>query len=149
MTSNFVSTIGITLALGLPSFQSFAQPAEKPNVLFITVDDMNDWTSVFNKNNPIKTPNIEKLAERGAFFTHAYCSSPACNLPGPEIERPGSVWLEKYRLGCLARRHQENGRLPHCRLCHSKASAKLRSTVFSEYRHLQTPFTLFCPAGVF
>lgn len=79
MTSNFVSTIGITLALGLPSFQSFAQPAEKPNVLFITVDDMNDWTSVFNKNNPIKTPNLEKLAERGAFFTHAYCSSPACN----------------------------------------------------------------------
>ncbi|WP_423127770.1 sulfatase [Gaoshiqia sp. Z1-71] len=51
----------------------------KPNILFITIDDMNDWTTVFDKNNPVKTPNIEKLAKRGAFFTHAYCSSPACN----------------------------------------------------------------------
>ncbi len=52
---------------------------EKPNVLFITIDDMNDWTTVFDKNNPIKIPIIEKLADRGVFFTKAYCSSPACN----------------------------------------------------------------------
>jgi arylsulfatase A-like enzyme len=51
----------------------------QPNVLFITIDDMNDWTTVFDKSNPIKTPNIEKLAARGAFFTNAHCSSPACN----------------------------------------------------------------------
>lgn len=79
MTSTLVSTIDIALALGLSPYQSFVQPAEKPNVLFITIDDMNDWISVFGKNNPIKVTNIEKLAERGAFFTHAYCSSPACN----------------------------------------------------------------------
>jgi arylsulfatase A-like enzyme len=48
---------------------NYAQSVEKPNVLFITIDDMNDWTTVFDKNNPIKTPNIEKLAARGAFFT--------------------------------------------------------------------------------
>lgn len=52
---------------------------DKPNILFITIDDMNDWTTVFDKSNPIKTPNLEKLANRGAFFTKAYCSSPACN----------------------------------------------------------------------
>ena len=51
----------------------------KPNILFITIDDMNDWTSVFDKNNPIQVPNIEKLASRGVFFPKAYCSSPACN----------------------------------------------------------------------
>lgn len=55
------------------------QKTDKPNVLFITIDDMNDWTSVFDENNPIKTPNIEKLADRGVFFNKAYCSSPACN----------------------------------------------------------------------
>ncbi len=55
------------------------QTSDKPNILFITIDDMNDWTSVFDKNNPIKTPNIEKLASRGVFFQKAYCSSPACN----------------------------------------------------------------------
>jgi arylsulfatase A-like enzyme len=52
---------------------------KKPNVLFIAIDDMNDWTTLFDKDNPIKTPNIERLAERGVFFNHAYCTSAACN----------------------------------------------------------------------
>jgi len=49
-----------------------------PNILFIAIDDMNDWTTVFDKGNPIKTPNLERLAKRGTFFTHAYCAVPAC-----------------------------------------------------------------------
>lgn len=49
-----------------------------PDVLFIAIDDMNDWTTLFNKNNPIKTPNLERLAKRGMFFNKAYCASPAC-----------------------------------------------------------------------
>lgn len=53
--------------------------SEKPNILFISIDDMNDWTTVFNDENPIKTPNLERLAERGAFFKKAYAPSPACN----------------------------------------------------------------------
>ncbi len=51
----------------------------KPNILFIAIDDMNDWTTLFNKDNPIKTPNLERLAARGTFFTHAYCAVAACN----------------------------------------------------------------------
>ncbi|SFC52015.1 Sulfatase [Parapedobacter composti] len=51
----------------------------KPNVLFIAVDDLNDWITLFNADNPIRTPHLERLAAKGAFFTHAYCSSPACN----------------------------------------------------------------------
>jgi len=50
-----------------------------PNVLFIAIDDMNDWTTLFDESNPIKTPHIERLAERGTFFSQAYCNSPACN----------------------------------------------------------------------
>lgn len=65
-----------TFVLG---FQSFSQTLDKPNVLFITVDDMNDWTTLFDKDNPIKTPNIDRLAKRGVFFSRAYCSSAACN----------------------------------------------------------------------
>ncbi len=49
-----------------------------PNVLFIAIDDMNDWTTVFDKNNPIKTPHLERLAARGTFFENAYCAAPAC-----------------------------------------------------------------------
>lgn len=69
----------VFFGLGVISFKSTAQSIQKPNVIFITLDDMNDWTTVFDRNNPIKTPNIEKLADRGVFFTKAYCSSPACN----------------------------------------------------------------------
>ena len=50
---------------------------EKPNVLFIAVDDLNDWTSLYG--GPIEIPYIEGLAGRGLFFNHAYCPSPACN----------------------------------------------------------------------
>ena len=51
----------------------------KPNVLFIAIDDMNDGITLFGKDRPFKTPNLEKLAKRGVFFSQAYCSSPACN----------------------------------------------------------------------
>lgn len=51
----------------------------KPNVLFIAVDDLNDWISLYDAENPIKTPNMERLAARGVFFRHAYASSPSCN----------------------------------------------------------------------
>ena len=58
-----------------------AQTSEnvKPNVLFIVIDDLNDWTTLFDNHNPVRTPNIEGLAGRGAFFKNAYCPSPASN----------------------------------------------------------------------
>ena len=40
--------------------------------------DINDWTTLFDKNNPIKTPNLERLAARGTLFSRAYCVVPAC-----------------------------------------------------------------------
>lgn len=51
----------------------------RPNVLFIAVDDLNDWITLFDADNPIRTPHLERLASKGVFFSHAYCSSPACN----------------------------------------------------------------------
>jgi arylsulfatase A-like enzyme/sucrose-6-phosphate hydrolase SacC (GH32 family) len=52
---------------------------KSPDVLFIAIDDMNDWTTLFHKDNPIQTPNLQRLAARGAFFSKAYCVVPACN----------------------------------------------------------------------
>ncbi|MDA7527368.1 sulfatase [Planctomicrobium sp.] len=57
--------------------ESFA--AEKMNVLFIAVDDLNDWISPLGGYEGIKTPNLERLAQRGVTFTKAYCAAPACN----------------------------------------------------------------------
>ena len=53
--------------------------SDSPDVLFLVVDDMNDWISLLDPMSPIKTPNLERLANRGMLFTKAYCSSPACN----------------------------------------------------------------------
>ena len=49
----------------------------KPNILFIAIDDMNNWTSAMG--GAAKTPNMEKLAKEGKLFTNAYCVVPACN----------------------------------------------------------------------
>lgn len=49
------------------------------DVLFMVLDDLNDWISLLDPKSPITTPNMERLAERGVLFTHAYCASPACN----------------------------------------------------------------------
>lgn len=60
-------------------FVSLATHAAKPDVLFIAIDDMNDWTTLFDPDNPIKTPHLERLAKRGCFFSRAYCAAPGCN----------------------------------------------------------------------
>ena len=52
---------------------------QKPNVLFIAVDDLNDWTGYLGGNPQSKTPNIDKLAKEGVYFTRAYTASPSCN----------------------------------------------------------------------
>jgi len=53
--------------------------ADGPNVLFIPIDDLNDWVGHLGGHPQARTPNIDALADRGVTFTHAYCSAPACN----------------------------------------------------------------------
>ena len=57
---------------------SGAQPAQ-PNVLFIAIDDQNDWIGCLGGHPQVKTPNIDRLAQRGTLFTSAHCQSPLCN----------------------------------------------------------------------
>lgn len=61
------------LAYGAPAC------AEQPNVLFIAVDDLNDWISCLAGHPQSRTPNIDRLAARGVLFTNAHCASPSCN----------------------------------------------------------------------
>lgn len=58
---------------------SVATAADKPNVLFIAVDDLNDWIGSLGGHPQAKTPNMDALAKRGVNFTRAYCASPVCN----------------------------------------------------------------------
>jgi len=75
---------------------SAADPTDKPNVLFIAVDDLNDWTGCLGGHPQAKTPNIDRLARRGTLFTRAYCAAPAC-LPSRAAAMTG---VAPYRSGC-------------------------------------------------
>lgn len=56
-----------------------AHAAPKPNVLFIAVDDLNDWIGCLGGHPQALTPNMDRLAKRGVLFTNAHCAAPACN----------------------------------------------------------------------
>ncbi|MCA1963974.1 MAG: sulfatase [Prosthecobacter sp.] len=56
-----------------------ALSAAKPNVLFIAIDDQNDWIGHLGGHPMAKTPNLDKLAARGTTFTNAHCNAPLCN----------------------------------------------------------------------
>lgn len=61
----------LTSVLMLSSF------AEKPNILFIAVDDLNDWAG-YRGNQQVLTPNMDKLASQSVWFSEAYCQYPVC-----------------------------------------------------------------------
>src|SRR5512142_3585496 len=56
-----------------------ADRTSKPNVLFIAIDDLNHWVGYLGRNPQTKTPNIDRLAKRGVWFTRSFCAAPVCN----------------------------------------------------------------------
>ena len=53
--------------------------ADKPNILFIAIDDQNDWIGHLGGHPMAKTPHLDKLAARGTTFLNAHCQAPLCN----------------------------------------------------------------------
>ena len=50
-----------------------------PNVLFIAIDDLNDWVGCLRGHPQVQTPHIDGLAARGTLFTNTHCQAPLCN----------------------------------------------------------------------
>ena len=48
-------------------------------MLFIAVDDLNDWVGCLKSHPQTHTPHIDALAARGTLFTNAHCQAPLCN----------------------------------------------------------------------
>ena len=75
-----IVSLGIATAV-LQSAKPLGQaeePAAKPNVLFIAVDDLNDWVGCLGGHPQARTPNINRLAMRGTLFVNAHCQGPIC-----------------------------------------------------------------------
>jgi arylsulfatase A-like enzyme len=52
---------------------------ERPNVLFIAIDDINDWVEPLNGNKQALTPNMDSFTKNGAMvFNNAVCAAPIC-----------------------------------------------------------------------
>lgn len=56
-----------------------ANASQPPNVLFIAIDDQNDWVGYLGGHPMAKTPNIDRVADRGTAFVNAHCQTPLCN----------------------------------------------------------------------
>ncbi len=55
------------------------EDAKKYNILFIAVDDLNDWTGFLGGHPQTQTPNMDKLANQSLVFERAYCAASVCN----------------------------------------------------------------------
>ena len=113
MKTIFISLLFAACALG-------ANAIEKPNVLFIAVDDLRTELGCYGAPQ-VKSPNIDRLASEGVTFNRAYCNVPVCGasrailMTGiyPTSKRfvQYHTWAEKHAPGAvtLAQVFKESG----------------------------------------
>ncbi len=67
---------GTTLSTAVAQTES-AQASNRPNVLFIAVDDLRPELGCYGSAE-VKSPHLDRLASQGVLFTRAYCQVPVC-----------------------------------------------------------------------
>jgi arylsulfatase A-like enzyme len=70
--------LGFNMACLQPETTSSAR-VDRPNVLFVSVDDLNDWIEPLGGHPQARTPALGRLASESVLFTRNYCGSPSCN----------------------------------------------------------------------
>ncbi|MCM2373231.1 sulfatase-like hydrolase/transferase [Aporhodopirellula aestuarii] len=86
--------------------------AEKPNVLFISLDDLNDWVGCLGGHPQALTPNLDRLAASGTLFTNAHCPAPACNPSRGAI----MTGISPHVSGLYDNRQSMRGQMPDAEL---------------------------------
>lgn len=71
-----ITALWVFGACGTPAS---AQPPQQPDVLFLSIDDLNDWIGPLSGHPQALTPNLDRLAKRAVVFTDAHCQAPICN----------------------------------------------------------------------
>ena len=77
---------GICLFISLLFFSCAQQASKKPtngspNVLFIAIDDLNDWLGTLEGHPQALTPHMDRLFSQGIVFTNAHCSKQVLGHP--------------------------------------------------------------------
>lgn len=75
----FGMLFGSVILFACTSLEKEETLLKHPNVLFIAIDDLNDWVEPLAGNEQTITPNLNKFAKTGVNFTANYCTSPGCN----------------------------------------------------------------------
>jgi arylsulfatase A-like enzyme len=65
--------------LSLILFIAISATAAAPNILFIAIDDLNDWVGCMGGNAQTRTPHMDRFAKRSVLFTNAHCAAASCN----------------------------------------------------------------------
>ena len=76
MTRRLALTL-VVLFLCHASTSGHAQ--ERPNVLLVSIDDLNDWVGFLGGHPQVRTPYMDRLARRGLVFSNAHCAAPRCS----------------------------------------------------------------------
>jgi arylsulfatase A-like enzyme len=76
---NLIFLILLSFLLPLSVSRSVWAKSTKPNVLFIAIDDLNDWVGFLDGHPQAKTPHMDALAKRGRNFINAHCAVPVCS----------------------------------------------------------------------
>jgi arylsulfatase A-like enzyme len=76
-TNLFIVTV-LFLLFTTGNLKSQTGNSDKPNIVFIEVDDLREGYTSFTGSDIINTPNIDKLAETGVYFGNASCQGMMC-----------------------------------------------------------------------
>ena len=74
----FVFLMTILTGCGSEAVDQHTSFPAKPNILFIAIDDLNDWLGCMKGHPNAQTPNIDRLAAKGTLFMNAHCQAPLC-----------------------------------------------------------------------
>src|SRR5688500_6728800 len=70
---------GLSLALLVRLSVAPIHAAERPNIVFILVDDLR-WDDIGATGHPfVRTPSIDRIAREGAVFRNAFVTTPLCS----------------------------------------------------------------------
>lgn len=109
----YLFRLALLLSLFLANHLAFGQSTfnqgDRPNILFIAIDDLNDWIGCLNTHPQVKSPVMDSLAKQGVLFTEAHCAAPVC---GPSRTAIMSG-LRPYTTGVYSNNANYPKRLPN------------------------------------